>query len=146
MDPFSALGVASSLITFIDFTSRLINGSLELYHSTDGATASHRTLEGVTKDLGNLCDSLIPTQSNVSGVGCSDSELTLLPLIEPCRQLGHELSIVFEGLKVQSRGRAWKSARQALKSVWKANKIKKYQEQLDLYRSQLATRLLSLLW
>lgn len=146
MEPFSALGLASNVITFIDFTSRLINGSLELYHSTDGATASHKVLEDVTKDLGKLCDSLTPTQSNGLGSGASDSENTLLPLLEPCKKLGRELFTVLEGLKVQGRGKAWKSARQALKSVWKADKIKKYMEQLDLYKSQLAIRLLSLLW
>ena len=146
MDPFSALGVASNVITFIDFTSRLINGGLELYHSTDGATAAHRTLEDVTKDLGNLCDSLSPTQLDTLGSGHSDSEVALLPLLEPCKKLGQELLAVLEGLKVKRRGKAWKSAQQALKSTWKAKKIKSYQEQLDLYRSQFATRLLSLLW
>ena len=146
MDPFSALGVASNFITFIDFTSTLVNGSLELYHSADGATASHKALEDVTRDLRNLCDGLTPTQYNHVRSGPSDSETALLPLLEPCKQLGNELLTVLEGLKVQSRGEAWKSARQALKSVWKAKKIKNYQEQLDLYRSQLATRLLSLLW
>ena len=146
MDLFSALGLASNVITFIDFTSRLISGSLELYHSTDGSTASHKVLEDVTKDLENLCDGLTPTRSNGLGGGPPDSEITLLPLLEPCKELGHELLIVLKGLKVQGRGKAWKSARQALKSVWKADKIKNYKEQLDLYRSQLASRLLSLLW
>ena len=146
MDPFSALGLASNVITFIDFTSRLIDGSLELYHSTDGATASHKVLEDVTRDLGNLCDSLTPTQSKAFGSGISDCEVGLIPFLEPCKELGHELLTVLEGLKVQGRRKAWKSARQALKSVWKANKIKNYQNQLDLYRSQFAARVLSLVW
>ena len=146
MDPLSALGLAGNVMTFIDFASRLINGSLELYHSTDGATASHRVLEDVTRDLGDLCDSLTPTQSDALGSGPSDSEIELLPFLGPCKALGHELLTVLEGLKIHGRRKAWKSARQALKSVWKANKIKSYQNQLDLYRSQFAARVLSLVW
>ncbi|KAL8791770.1 MAG: hypothetical protein Q9195_005646 [Heterodermia aff. obscurata] len=142
----NTLGLASNVFTFIDFTCRLIDGSLELYHSKDGATVSHRVLEDVTKDLGNLCEGLAPGQSNIQGSGASDSETALLPLLEPCKKLGDELLTVLEDLKVQSRGKAWKSVRQALKSVWNANKIKKYKEQLDLHRSQFAARLLSLIW
>ncbi len=146
MDPFIALGLAGNVVTFIDFTGKLINGSLELYNSADGASASHKVLEDVTKDLENLCDGLIPTRSNIFGSGPSDSEITLLPVLESCRKLGQELLAVLEGLKVKGRRRAWQSARQALKCAWRANEIKCYKDQLDLYRSQLASRLLSLLW
>lgn len=146
MDPFLALGLASNVVTFIDFTGKLISGSLELYNSADGASASHKVLEDVTKDLEKLCDGLIPTRSNILESGPSDTEMILLPLLESCRKLGHELLTVLEGIKVQGRRGAWKSARQALKCAWRANEIKNYKEQLDLYRSQLASRLLSLLW
>ena len=145
MDPISALGLAGNLVTFIEFTGKLLREGRELYQSADGASASHKTLEEVTSDLKSLCASLTASSSVTSDSGLSFSGRALLPLLESCKGLGHELLTTLEGLKVSGQRKIWKSARQALRCAWKTNEIDSYKQQLDLYRSQLATRLLSLL-
>ena len=147
MDPFSALGLTSSLLTFIDFAGKFISGGLEIYYSAHGTSTVNQTVEDVTRDLKDLCNNLGPTTSTGSlDIGEANPENALLPLATSCTRLGGELFAILEALKVQGRRTAWKCARQALRSALKAGKIKIYQGQLDDYKSQLAMRLLSLMW
>lgn len=149
MEPFSAIGLAGNVVTFIDFAGKLITGSLELYHSAHGSAAANQTLEDVVKDLEHICLRLSPPESiegNIMGSDPPDFGSTLIPILFACRSLGQRLLAKLESLKVKSKHRAWKSFQQTLKCAWKENEIRTYKEQLDLYRSQITAHLLTVLW
>lgn len=51
MDPLTALGLASNIVQFVDFASKLISQSHEIYQSADGALEDNVALEHVAKNL-----------------------------------------------------------------------------------------------
>ena len=58
MDPFSALGLASNVVQFMEFGTKLISASLELYNSKDGTSSPNSELGIITKDLTGICSGL----------------------------------------------------------------------------------------
>ena len=58
MDPLTALGLAANIVQFVDFTSKLISQSHEIYRSADGALEDHVALENVANNLSKLSDEL----------------------------------------------------------------------------------------
>ncbi|KAL9607205.1 MAG: hypothetical protein Q9167_007857 [Letrouitia subvulpina] len=145
MDPFAAIGLASSIVQFLDFSSKLITGTFELYRSANGATSINNTLEAISRDLVQLCTVLTPDSPGVNTNIKTKSEASLLPLLDSCRNLGKEFLITLDDLKVQGHWRRWQSIRQALRSIWKADDIQRYEKQLESYRSQIVIRLLAML-
>ena len=64
---------------------------------------------------------------------------------QACNNLGRNFLAALEDLKVKGSRKPWASVRQALRCVWKAKDIQKYEKQLDLYRSEISTCLLTIL-
>jgi hypothetical protein len=51
MDPITALGVAGTIVQFVDFGIRVVSKSNKIYHSGDGSLAENYDLEKVANDL-----------------------------------------------------------------------------------------------
>lgn len=51
MDPFTAIGLASSVVQFVDFSTKLICGAREIYYSTTGTTEENASLELVVTEM-----------------------------------------------------------------------------------------------
>lgn len=58
MDPLTAVSVASNIIQFVEFGSRLVSKAHRLYKSADGVLTEHIHLEVVITDLGTLLKGL----------------------------------------------------------------------------------------
>ena len=58
MDPFTAIGLAASIVQFLEFGRKLVSGAVEIYQNVDGATSSNILLERITADLHDLCGEL----------------------------------------------------------------------------------------
>jgi hypothetical protein len=58
LDPLTALGVASHIVQFVDFTVKLISKSHEIYNSTDGALIANKDLEAIAAHLNRLTERL----------------------------------------------------------------------------------------
>lgn len=54
MEPLSAIALAGNVLQFIEFTSKLLSTSAEVYKSTTGTSNSNPTLEGICKQLSDL--------------------------------------------------------------------------------------------
>ena len=145
MDPFSAVSLAGNIIQFVEYGRNLVCGSLEIYKSANGATSINSELELITEDLTELCSKLGRPVNIVDERLLPKAELDLLKLSRSCGALGRQFQEMLESLKVKGRNCKWDSVRQALKSQWKANEIKQYQERLDNFRSEIACHLLSIL-
>ncbi|KAL8897304.1 MAG: hypothetical protein Q9207_007278 [Kuettlingeria erythrocarpa] len=145
MEAFALIGLASNIVQFLEFSGRLISASSELYGAANGALSSNSVLEQITTDLKQHCDGLLPSTMASNGPARTDPEAALLLLGRSCRDLGQEFLVILEDLKVKGNRKRWQSARQALRTAWKAKDIQKYERQLGLYRSQIATRLLEIL-
>jgi hypothetical protein len=51
MDPFTAIGLTSSIVQFVDFSTKLICGAREIYYSTTGTTEENASLELVVTEM-----------------------------------------------------------------------------------------------
>jgi len=139
--PSIELGIASSIVQLITFTSSLVTKSHEIYKSADGALVESLELETITKSLQELSSELLLP---VSGRGASTkTERKLQELCNSCCDVSSQLVEVIQSLKAQSTHKRWNSFRQALSSVWKEDKIQELSTRLERYRRQIDTTLLA---
>ena len=145
METLAALGLASSVIQFIDFGQKLVAKSVEIHGSASGALSANIELENLAVDLHALCYNLSNSRDSLTASRPSTEELGLLSLATGCRELATEFTALLQRLKVQNQQSKWASVRQALESAWNENAIKNYVRRLENYRSQIMARLLELL-
>ncbi|KAF5857370.1 hypothetical protein ETB97_005905 [Aspergillus alliaceus] len=51
MDPFSALSIATAVLQFVEFSTKLLSGAREIYYSTTGSTVDNAALELIVKEI-----------------------------------------------------------------------------------------------
>ena len=119
MDPLSALSVAASVVQFVDFGRKIVSKTNEIHNSSKGESIDNALTEATAKRLTILAKDL---ESSLQLEGHQDlpSDKTLYNICVSCIILGNQLTARFDKLRVHSdaKHRAWKSFRQALKSVW----------------------------
>ena len=143
MDPFLALGVASSIITFVDFGAKLLSGGSEIYRGADGATGDNLHLGILTKDLNNLAFDL--ELDLAPNRPLKKDEQALLNLASLCKDLADEFLTTLERLRVKGRNTKWKSFTLAVKSIGKDSDIRVYKSRLEGFRAELTVRLVAIL-
>lgn len=146
MDPFSALGLASNVVQFIDFGSKLISESHEIYKSASGSSTGNMELELIHNDLNELTKGL-KGSTGLNKQSLTADEAALRRLAASCHTVAVELLNVVKTLKIDnnSNHRKWRSFRQAIKSVWKQSDIDNLQTRLAEFRAQLTLRLVAIL-
>jgi hypothetical protein len=136
LDPMTALSVAGTIVQFVDFSSKLLVKSREIYESASGASMDNSQLEAITKDLEGLNARLrkpLPSQQSLD-----DSDISLVKLGEQCASVAAELIHALEELKVRGTTHLrWKSFRKALKGVWKREEIEAITARLQNCREEL---------
>jgi hypothetical protein len=139
MDPLTAIGLGGNIITFVDVSTKVLSKAKQLYKSASGATSENDELESLTKSLKNLADRTRRKPSNNPNDGRLNitSETVLDTLREQCIQVADELLEMLEAVKVKADGGALKSAIQAVKMVWKQDRIDGIQRRLDRISKQL---------
>lgn len=141
MDPLTAVGLVGNIITFIDISTKVVSRAKQQYDSASGATTENDELESLTKNLKNLADRTRSKPSNIPRSGHFSlnitSETVLDNLGQQCIQVADELLETLESVKVKGDGRTLKSAVQAVKAVWKQDKIDAIQRRLDRISKQL---------
>ena len=140
MDPFTAIGLASSIVQFVDFSAKLIAEGLELYHT--GTSASNVDLEEIATDIKQLNEKLIPPNQSDKGLRPpSKDEEALRKLAGSCRKVADQLLFVLNDRRVRPH-RKWQSFRKALTIVWNKNEIRDLEKRLKKYREQISQRLI----
>jgi hypothetical protein len=143
LDPLTALSVAGTVVQFVDFGSKLLSRSNELYHSVDGALSVNEELGVITTDLLKLTVKLRrPIHSGGIPVDTNEDNKALENLCAACCKIAEEMIRRLEGLKVRGQHRAWKSIGQALKTAWTRGDMRALGERLEKFRDSLQTRIL----
>lgn len=140
MDPLTALALASNIVQFVDFTSKLISTTHSLYASTSGAKAEHLELELLANTLRSLADDAAPPSQRIKNV--SSEESTFIELGDMCRRVSDELLTVLQSLRFKGSHRGWTSFIQALRSEWKQKEISALQARLDRIGDVLNAKIL----
>ena len=149
LDPFTSIGLAANIIQFITFASKLLSEGHEIYKSATGVTAENEELELVVRDLSEISQSLQEaTPSSPASSSSSSSSSYCAPeindLAPACQKVADELLSVVESLRVKEGGtkhRRWHSFVQALRTVWKKEKITALRNRLDVIQKELVVRI-----
>jgi N-terminal domain on NACHT_NTPase and P-loop NTPases len=146
MDPLTCLSLASAIVQFVDFGTKLISESREIYQSTRGLTKENNELENITADLSQLTSNLYPyTLAKKVDKTPSPEELALHDIAKTCKEVADELLAVLEDLKVKGEHEKWESFKQAFRTVVRREKIEGLKSRLEGVQRQLQLRLIALL-
>ena len=135
LDPLTAIGLVGNIVQFVDFSSRIVSKTRQLYQSADGALTENVDTETVTKDLIELNTKLQARGSHTSGIS------PLEKLSTACNNVGNELITALGKVKVDGKKGRWKSTRKALRSVWSQEKIEGIEKRLAGFRDEMNLRI-----
>jgi hypothetical protein len=140
MDPLSALGVAASVVQFLDFASTLVSSTYKIYKSTTGDTKEKLDLMVVTSSLKSLSNDLRLSldQDTSEGKELSKVDTEINTLCASCSDVADELILALEKLNVQKEHDIWQSVRTALQSVWGRKEVDALEKRLESFRSQIS--------
>ena len=144
MDPLSALSLAGNVIQFVDFGTKLISKSVEIYKSADGSLATNQDLRANTAHLAVIATRLeVPMTGQVQLLELSMNEIALQQLSRSCKEVADELLGILSGLVARKSNKKWNSVRKALNSVWKEQEIERLESRLNTFRQQLVLHLVA---
>ena len=127
MDPVSATSLASAIIQLAGFTGKVLSRLQELYRSADGALLRHSELSSVAIRFQTMLKEL---EASVDSLGGKTS--MLLPVVREAEVVTQSLIALLERLKgAPGLSGRWRSVRQALLTLWKEEKLRELQAQLD---------------
>lgn len=138
VDPFTAVGLASSIAQFIDFSHKLFSTSRKIYTSGSGVSKNVEDLTSLTTSLQTISAKLLPCSADSKQ---SDVPVALAELALKCHTAATELIQVLQKLALKDKLSKWQSFYAALKTEWKKGKIKDMSVTLDTYRVQLVLQL-----
>jgi hypothetical protein len=139
MDPVTAIGLASSIVSFIDFSWSLVTGAKELYEAGRRTTKENARIRSIVNDLNEYAIDLA-----VGGAGASKHEKALRALANDCHSLSEELVKILQKLELTKNSR-WQSLKKTWAAMRKKEEVAAIEGRLEKYRAQMNTRLLALL-
>ncbi|KAI4684295.1 uncharacterized protein J4E84_006283 [Alternaria hordeiaustralica] len=143
MDPISALSIATSVVTFIDFTVKVVLLGHEIYQ--EGTTVGVSEIEHRAQELKSWVNGL---RAPISGRKDSlkDEYEAFDRIIAGCAEVGTEIIKYLEDLIPKANKRSvWKSVNIALRTILKKEQIEGLVSRLEGYQQDLSLRLLALL-
>lgn len=155
MDPATIIGTTSAVLSFVQFSGRVLTTAWSLYESVAGTLEEHACLEDVTVEMRRLVEGLpkeewlkIPPRHPQQE---KDSLSGLQAVAQKCEELGGEILTLLEKLRIDQKKRkgSGKYLLAALKAgavnVWKKETIKDLRDQLQMCSSNLNTHLVMVL-
>ncbi|RSL88327.1 hypothetical protein CEP52_015262 [Fusarium oligoseptatum] len=141
MDPITALQTASAIIGIVDFGSRLLSSTYEIYQSASGHTARDVRLSTLSDEL-NCLGKQLQDRLQSAPSATSSSDRTLQNLSVRCVEASDKLHSAIRDLQASRSGNgristAANSFASALKAVWKKGEIESLREELTEIRSQI---------
>ncbi|KAK4207879.1 hypothetical protein QBC37DRAFT_454306 [Rhypophila decipiens] len=136
MDPISAFGLATNILTFINFTREIITTGRDIYQSSNGATATHLESETLTNDIKNRVEkTTFPRALDESLL--TDDDKCLRSLSLQCGFVADELLRALDKLRVEGRHTKWKSFYQAIGSIKRKDEIDGLEQRLHRLSAQV---------
>lgn len=140
MEPVAAISLACNILQVVEFSTKVLTKSRQLRQSFSGILPENIELEKVVihqRDLvqqlqKQVSTSVTTAQSQGYGGGTDLASLARLSI-----ETANELLDVLERLKVRGNRTRWKSFRQAVKSLWKKEKVEEVLGRLQLIRDEI---------
>ena len=135
LDPLSALSLASSIVQFVQFGTKLVSEGVELYQSSNGALAKNSELEAIVKDINQRSRILINKPQP------SEDEVAMQKLADSSRKIADDLLEQLSTLRIPVTHKRLQSSRKALAATWKGGKISDLERRLSRLQNQINQRL-----
>jgi hypothetical protein len=137
MESIAALGLASNIFQIIDFASRTISHSRELYNSEDGRSHKHAALLDTSQRFSKIYDDLRITGGyNPRAVTNSDKQL--FDLKKESEKVVGDLKIALEKARLKEKNR-WQSFYLSLANNDTDEEISRLANLLEVIRKQVET-------
>ncbi|KAI9650845.1 hypothetical protein NHQ30_000880 [Ciborinia camelliae] len=141
MNPLDALSLAGTIIQFVDFSSKVLAGTSELYKSGAKSLTVHEQLSLVADDLSKLSKRLSNSYWGLSerGILSIPADDSFINICRAAAEVSTELNTKLDNLNVTTIGkhRKWQSLKQALKSVWSEKELTALMNRLALLRDSI---------
>jgi len=146
MEALAAVGLASSIVQFVDFATKIISKGYQYQKSVDGVLDENVELQAIADSLDQLSKGLVTSKGKTFPSATrkknSKENEALKAVAMECQKIANDLSTAVDRLKITGKRTRWKSFRQALKSQWKKEEIEATLRRLRLAREDLIVHLL----
>ncbi|KAF5554177.1 hypothetical protein FMEXI_2163 [Fusarium mexicanum] len=134
MDPFTAIGLAGNILTFIDIGFRLVNQTKGIYDSKSNSTAENDSLSVMTT---RFTATMANMQSKILSGNLSKDEIALKELVIECSSISDELQNLLAELKAKKPNSVRSSMKAALRDWSKKKEKDDLHKRLESSRQQL---------
>ena len=137
METLAAVGLAGSIIQFVDFASRLVRHSTEIARSGNGTLVEYADIERASNDL-VLLNARLHDKDGAVGAEVDED---LCKICESCDRIAKDLLSSLNKVKGKGTKHRWQSISVALRSSLAKSEIKDLEQRLSQLRHQLNLRL-----
>ena len=128
-DPIAIIGLAASIVTFIDFGTKMVSAAISLRDSPDGTIPEAEELNLIIQDIRSLSSEI---QERMPTKALSEDERRILLMVSKCNELAAELMRILDKLKI--RDKTWSKTVEAfrvtLQAAWKKKDVESLQQRL----------------
>ncbi|KAF4499447.1 small s [Fusarium agapanthi] len=134
MDPFTAIGLAGNILTFIDIGFRLVSQTKGIYDSKSNSTAQNDSLSVMTT---RFTTTMADMQSKIPSGNLSNDEMALKELVTECSSISDELQNLLADLKAKKPNSIRSSMKATLRDWSKKKEKDDLHKRLESSRQQL---------
>ncbi|KAH8664510.1 hypothetical protein BX600DRAFT_464573 [Xylariales sp. PMI_506] len=138
----AATGLASAIITFIDFSTEIVKGASEIRRNKLGTSSENIQISSIIGDLEDLCTNLSVSDNKKCSI--SRHEVAIARLARECQVVCQQLIDRLQKVKTSAQISRYK----ALKVQWailrQSGEISSIENRLAQFRAEITVRLLAL--
>ena len=138
-----AIGLASSVVTFVCFACNVVSTTKQYYRSPDGMLQENHELLSIAESFKRYNDGILSWLEHTPRlIRTSQAERTLIISARQCQRIAVEFITTLENLRVSDSSGTWSYFFEALRTVWSKEKIEAKLSKLRLAREDLLLNLL----
>jgi hypothetical protein len=127
IDPLTALGLASNILQFLDFTAKVIAGTRAISKSHVGVSEDTAYIRHKAEGITALIDGFLATNGG---------SLAMRKELAACKKIAEDVLEALEKFEVKGPKSKWTSFLIALKEIWSESKIKAMSTKLTELQTQ----------
>ncbi|QIX01368.1 hypothetical protein AMS68_006885 [Peltaster fructicola] len=137
MEALAALSVASSVVQFVDFSSKII---IEAYERCKGSCTADDEIRHSIASLDGVCNRLT---ASCAAPDSSEDDEAIARLARQCITAGRRILTILGSVTV--KGKPWRAFRMTVKQALKRPEMKQLQKELEIIKSQMSLHMLNVL-
>lgn len=144
MDPIAAVSLVATICQLIDFSSKVISNTHEIFNSASSSLAVDSELSQVASHIFDLSEKLRPGLDNgeISPTCYTRDEQALVDICKSCNDVAVELFRKLEKLRADGDASKWSSFRKTIRHAWSDRELEDLSRRLSTLRGALELNVL----